>query len=157
MTKLILCFFLLSKKKNAPFTFWYWNNTLNCVDFVVSETNPIPLSLSFQINLKLFFFLPFRKTFFTYDIAATLFFPAIEIKEWYTRETHGFGQPLNFSFRILQANVSLRYCQYSASKHPNTTLTRGGGLDGYVQLNRVYTRSSQSIKIDSNQVIFIDW
>ena len=38
----------------------------------------------------------------------------------------------------------------------NTTLTRGGGLDGYVQLNRVYTRSSQSIKIDNNQGIFID-
>ena len=117
---------MLSKKKTPPLlssietthltvqTSWYPKETLSHF--------PCP----FQINLKNFFFFPFRKTFFTYDIATILFFLAIEIKESYTRKTHGFGQPSNFSFRILSATL------FGVTKngHSLTIGVRAGGARG---------------------------
>ena len=127
MTKLILCFFAI-EKKTPPLLSSIETTHLTVQTSWYPKETPSHFPFPFQINLKNFFFFPFRKTFFTYDIATILFFLAIEIKESYTRKTHGFGQPSNFSFRILSATL------FGVTKNGNS-LTVG--------TNEVFTAAAQ--------------
>ena len=119
MTKLILCFFAM-EKKTPPLLSSIETTHLTVQTSWYPKETPSHFPCPFQINLKNFFFFPFRKTFFTYDIATILFFLAIEIKESYTRKHMALVNHQTFLLEFFQ-----RLCLASRKMGTLTVGTNG--------------------------------